>query len=113
MPPPDPTFLNARREAVIILSAWALSTIYCCIYCYFFGYQRPGNPLGVEDIRPILGMPSWVFWGVMAPWAACTAFIVWFAGFYMADDDLGVDHAAELDEDIREAAVEGGDHARG
>lgn len=104
----DPTYRNARREAWIILAVWAASTIYCCAYSYFFGYQRAGQTLGVEDIRPILGMPSWVVWGVMAPWAACTVFTVWFAGFYMQDDDLGVDHTDELERDIREEGAHHG-----
>lgn len=109
MPIPDPTYRNARREAIVILCAWLASTLYCCAYAYLFGYDRAGRPLGVGDIRPVLGIPSWVFWGVMVPWLACSAFTVWFAGFRMADDDLGADLAAELDRDIREAAEHGGD----
>ncbi|RUL88298.1 hypothetical protein [Tautonia sociabilis] len=112
MPPPDPTYRNARREAIVILSVWLASTVYCCVYAYFAGYQRSGHPLGVGDIRPVLGIPSWVFWGVMAPWLVCSVFTVWFAGWKMADDDLGLDHAAELDRDIREAAGEGDADAR-
>jgi hypothetical protein len=103
---PDPVLKHARREAVVILSAWLASTVYCCIYAYFFGYQRPGRVLGVEDVHPILGMPSWVFWGVMAPWAVCAAFTFWFAGFSMVDDDLGQDHSQELESDIREGGLD-------
>jgi hypothetical protein len=101
----DPVLKNARREAIIIGAAWLLATSYCCAYCYAFGYIREGRPLGPEDVHPILGMPSWVFWGIMAPWAACAAFTAWFAGFFMADDDLGADHTSELEGDIREGGV--------
>jgi hypothetical protein len=84
---------------------WAAATAYCCIYCYFFGYIRPDRPLGVEDIHPILGIPSWIFWGVLAPWAVCALISFWFAIFSMADDDLGADHTPELERDIREAGA--------
>lgn len=103
--PPDPVFRHARREAAIILLVWLASTVYCCVYCYLYGYIRPGRPPGPGDLHPILGMPSWVFWGIMVPWAACTVFTFWFAGWYMADDDLGYDHAAELETDIREGGL--------
>jgi hypothetical protein len=103
----DPVLVHARREAIIILSVWALATVYCCAYSYFFGYIRPGRPLGPDDVRPILGIPSWAFWGFVAPWLLCALFTVWFAGFYMADDDLGADRASELDADIRQGGVDG------
>jgi hypothetical protein len=53
-------------------------------------------------------MPSWVFWGIMVPWAACALFTFWFAGFFMTDDDLGEDKTPELEEDIRAAATAAG-----
>lgn len=101
----DPVLKNARREAIIIGVAWFLSTVYCCVYCYWTGYIREGHPLGAEDVRPILGMPSWVFWGIMVPWLICSLFTFWFAGFYMTDDDLGMDHTNELESDIREGGL--------
>ena len=97
----DPVLRNSAREAVTIGLSWVACTTYCCVYCYLFGYRRDGNPLGVADIRPVLGVPSWFFWGVLAPWAACAAFTFWFAGFRMADDDLGEDHADELEAEAR------------
>lgn len=101
----DPVLKNARREAVIIGAAWLVSTVYCCVYCYLTGYIREGRALGPEDVRPIFGMPSWVFWGIMVPWLVCSLFTFWFAGFYMKDDDLGIDRSDELDSDIREGGL--------
>jgi hypothetical protein len=98
----DPVYQHARREAIIIITAWLAATAYCCGYCYLYGYERPGFTPGAEDIDPVLGVPSWFFWGVIAPWAACAIFIFIFAGFCIADDDLGADHEAELEADIRE-----------
>jgi hypothetical protein len=102
----DPVLKHARREALVIGAAWLASLVYCCAYCYAFGYIRPGHPLGPGDVRPILGMPSWVFWGVMVPWGVCALFTFWFAGFVMSDDDLGKDHAAELEEEIRHGGTD-------
>jgi len=100
-PETDPVLRNSRREAVIIGLAWLAATVYCCVYSYAYGYRREGKPLGVADIHPILGVPSWVVWGIFAPWVACALFTFWFAGTYMTDDDLGEDHSSELDSDIR------------
>ena len=100
----DPVLRHARREALIIFAIWASSALYCCLYSYFFGYIRPGHELGPEDVRPVLGVPSWVFWGILVPWGVFAIVAFWFAGFRMADDDLGSDHAAELERDIREGA---------
>ena len=101
----DPVLKHSRREGLIIALSWVASTVYCCGYSYLFGYTSKARPLGVEDIHPIFGMPSWFFWGVMVPWGVCALFTFWFAGFYMADDDLGTDHAAELNADIREGGL--------
>src|SRR5262249_44079857 len=102
----DPLLRHSRREATIIGLVWAAATAFCCTYSYLFGYMRDGHALGKADVRPIFGMPSWVFWGYIVPWAVCGVFTFWFAGFYMKDDDLGADHAVELDRDIREGGAD-------
>ena len=92
MPPTDNLVLkNARREAWVILSVWLLASGCCCCAYYFFGSIRPGRPLDHQDVRPVLGVPTWFFYGVLVPWALCGVFTVWFAGFVMVDDDLGMD----------------------
>ncbi len=100
--PEDPVLRNSRRETKVILVVWAASMVYCCVYCYLFGYIRDDRPLGLDDLNPILGIPSWFFWGVLVPWGVCGVFTIWFGAFYMTDDDLGSDHATELEKDIRE-----------
>jgi hypothetical protein len=102
----DRVLRHARREAAIICIVWALAAITTCGLSYWLGYQRPGRPLGLGDVNPIAGIPSWFFWGVLGPWAACIVFTWWFAGFYMKEDDLGKDHAAELETDIREGGAD-------
>jgi hypothetical protein len=98
----DVLLRNARREAIIIGLVWLAATVYCCASSYVMGYDRPGHPLGVDDVRPIFGVPRWVFWSYLVPWAICGVFTFWFAGFYMVDDDLGSDHAKEMAEDPRD-----------
>ncbi len=104
MPAPENrTLRNARREACIILGAWAAATVYCCTYYYLYGLIRPGRPLGRADMHPIWGIPSWFLFGVFLPWAVCGVFTLVFVGFFMKDDDLGSDHASELEAEIHEA----------
>jgi hypothetical protein len=104
-PETDPVLRHARREAIIIGLTWLAATIYCCVSSYLLGYDHPGHKLGKDDVKPILGVPMWVFWSVLVPWGVCAVFTFWFAGFYMADDDLGRDHTGELEGDIREGAL--------
>ena len=68
------------------MAIWAAALVWSTLVCFFWGYHRP-----VEDIGLILGMPDWVFWGVVFPWAVCLVFSWWFCFVYMADDDLGRD----------------------
>ncbi len=82
--PDDPVYLNCRREALIILAAWAICLVWTITYCYLFGYNVAG-----ESIATTMGMPSWIFWGVLVPWIVATLFSIWFGLCYMADDDLG------------------------
>jgi hypothetical protein len=100
--PEDPVLRHACGEAAWIMAGWTAATLASCLISYWLGYSTEGRPLGAEDIRPILGMPRWFFWGVIVPWVASGAYIAWFVGFKMADDDLGSDHSEELERDIRE-----------
>ncbi len=102
----DPVVRHARVEAIIIGLVWLGATVYCCVASYYLGYSRPDRPLGKDDLQPILGVPFWAFWSYLVPWGVCAVFTLIFAGFFMVDDDLGIDHAAELEMDIREGGVD-------
>ena len=80
----DPTFLQARREAVLVLLAFLFWLCWTVGACWRLGYRSPQ-----EQIELILGFPSWVFWGVLVPWIAATVFSVAFALRHIADDALG------------------------
>ncbi len=82
----DPTFINSRKEAIIIFSVWILALLWTIPYCYLNGYPTDFDP---DKMELVLGMPSWIVWGVAFPWMICNLFTVWFCLFYMKDDDLG------------------------
>jgi hypothetical protein len=90
MPPPKPKeqrlLRNARREGLLILALWLICLLWSVGAGYVLGY-RPS----ADEMDLILGMPDWVFWAVVLPWAICLVISVWFCFFFMADDDLGQD----------------------
>ncbi|MFK7846734.1 MAG: DUF997 family protein [Rhodothermales bacterium] len=85
------TFLNARREAWLILLAWFVCLIWTVGYSAYAGYGTDGTTLTL-----VAGMPAWIVWGVLLPWFSATVFSVLFALFYMADDSLGDDVLADV-----------------
>ena len=82
----DPVFLHSRREAVLIASGWALGLVWAVPYCYLNGYGLPPGEVGTT-----LGVPTWLFWGILVPWIAADLFTAWFCFFYFVEDDLGED----------------------
>jgi hypothetical protein len=101
---------NSRREAWIVLLAWLGSLIYTVSVCYLFGYlthEPSGTSVG-PDVASLLGpltsfnrnpeslttplglgIPDWVFYGIVLPWVACIALTLWFCFRYFSEDDLG------------------------
>ncbi len=88
----DSLLRSSRREAAVVLAIWLAAITYTVGYSYLFGYNRP-----VESIEYIVGVPDWVMWGVVLPWAVSTVAAVWFAGFFMTDEPLG-DEASQPDD---------------
>ena len=79
----DPIYVHAKREARWILVAWAVCLVWTVGYSALFGYEVDG-----AQMQLIMGIPSWVFWGVFIPWMGATLFSVWFGLVYMKEDDL-------------------------
>ena len=77
-------FLNARHEAVLIASIWLAALIWTVPYCYASGYSN------VEDgkLEMVMGVPSWVFWGVAVPWLVADVLTTIVCFTVMQDDDL-------------------------
>jgi len=82
----DPVFLHSRREAVIIFCLWVMALLWVVPFCYFNGY---GGNVDPNTISMIMGVPTWLFWGIFVPWLVADVFTIWFCFFYMKDDDLG------------------------
>jgi hypothetical protein len=95
-PPGEGRLLRtARREAIVVFAIWLAAICYTVGYSYTFGYDRPE-----ESIKYIYGVPDWVMWGVVLPWAVSTVAAVWFAMFFMTDEPLGDELAPGDDFDI-------------
>jgi len=96
----DPVFLHSRREAVVIFFLWVTAILWVVPYCYFNGY---GGNVDPSTIGMILGIPSWLFWGIFVPWLVADAFTIWFCFFYIQDDALGEAHeGADIEEELAE-----------
>ncbi len=79
----EPVFLNARREALVTLFIWIVGLTWTVGYCFLTGYNVPA-----EQMKATLGIPNWIFWGVLVPWVLIILFTIWFGLFYIADDEL-------------------------
>jgi hypothetical protein len=77
---------NARREGLVIMAVWAAALLWSVGSGVLLGYRR-----SAQKMQLIFGMPDWVFWSVVLPWALCFLFSIWFCFAFMADDDLGQD----------------------
>ena len=81
----DPVLINARREAVIILIVFGIHMVWSITWCYWYGYHLPPD----EPVNTLLGIPTWIFWGVIVPWLVVDLFAIWFCLWYVALDPLG------------------------
>ena len=82
-PPLDPVFKSSLRELKWILVIWLFHFVWVVGYCYAYGYLTPETPL-----TTVIGMPSWVFWGVFVPWIVATMVSTWFALTQIEDHAL-------------------------
>ena len=109
----DPVLKHSLREAKFILGVWLACFAWTCTYCYLYGYvshePKPGvsvvaigelvGPLESFNRDPAtaletpldLGIPGWVFYGILLPWIACVLVSIWYCLFFFVEDDLGVD----------------------
>jgi hypothetical protein len=82
----DKLLVTARREAALVLVVWVLALTYTVSVSYFWGYRR-----AIDDLRFVLGIPDWVFWGIVVPWFACLGFNFWFSFWFMQDGDIAAE----------------------
>lgn len=96
----DPVYLNSGKEAIVILFVWLFFFLWTIPYCWINGYRGAIDP---TDLEMVLGMPSWIFWGVAVPWLVADVVTILLAVFYIKDDPLGeADEEADIEEDRAE-----------
>jgi hypothetical protein len=82
-----------------VILVWFLSLAWSVGYCYLFGYQHSADswivqwgwasPHAADSFAHFLGIPNWIWIGILVPWLLCTVFTFVFAVYGIADDDLG------------------------
>ena len=94
----DPLLSSGRREALVVMAIWLAAGLYTVTFCYLYGYGPAEGAGGADgglaaagDLRLVLGVPWWVFWGVVVPWVVSTGVHLWFAFSFMGDEDLGAE----------------------
>jgi hypothetical protein len=90
----DPLVRSARREAALVLLVWLGSLVYTVGYCSRYAYD-PQRPLAF-----VWGLPEWVLYGVVAPWATCIVISSLFAWFVMRDEPLGAEEDRRGEEEM-------------
>lgn len=78
---------SSRREATQVAVLWVVICIWVVGYCITNAYKTDRDPV------LIAGIPSWVVWGILAPWMVCLAATCWFAFRGVEDTDLGEEQA--------------------
>jgi hypothetical protein len=81
--PPSASSDSARREAVFVMAMWLVVCLYVVGYAALFAYGPDAAS------RSIAGIPSWVVWGVLAPWVACTVVTCVYSLYFIRDEELG------------------------
>ena len=87
----DPVVRSSRREALITGATFLAALAWTIGYCSIYGYGRKAD----ETLKFVLGMPDWVFWGVVFPWGASALFSTYFGTRVMGDEDLGAEPPPE------------------
>lgn len=82
-PAADPVLEHSRHELRWILLLWLGCFVWVIGYCSLFGYRTEGG-----EVQIVLGMPSWVLWGVLLPWLVATILSSVFALWGIANDPL-------------------------
>lgn len=103
----DPVFVHSWRETVAILILFSIFLIWSVGVSFWMGWESRYVPVDGSPISTTLGMPSWVFYGVMLPWAVVNLVAIWFCFAFIEDDDLEVGSAvsSEIPQPTEEGAA--------
>jgi len=78
----SPTFTQAVRELIVLVGGWLFFTAWTMIVCGWLAYDYD-----VASLPTVMGLPHWIVWGIMVPWIASGLYTIWFALFFIKDDD--------------------------
>ena len=105
----DPVYRHCLREMRLILGLWLICFIYTVTFCYCRGYltheplAASTGPDIAELLGPLpelnrepasvtyplgLGIPDWVFYGIVLPWLFCILASLYFCAFIFVEDEL-------------------------
>ncbi|MDP6442992.1 MAG: hypothetical protein QGG36_24750 [Pirellulaceae bacterium] len=78
-------YRQCLKEAIVAGVLWTAALIFCGVVFFLVAYPpaaaRPDTP------PLVLGVPSWAFWGVVAPWFALIALAWLYAVYFVRDDE--------------------------
>ncbi len=77
-------FRQLRGETLVILGIWLGFMAWTIGVTAYLGYAEPAG----ETVELVWGLPAWVFWGIVVPWAAANVTTFWFCLGYMKDQPL-------------------------
>jgi len=87
-----PVLHSAWREALVVFALWGTAMAWSVGYCWLNAYPPPGQlAAAAEKLTYTLGFPTWVFYGIVAPWVLCAVLSFFISRFVMTDEDLGID----------------------
>lgn len=73
------------KEARFVAVTWLAALVFCGGWIGLFGYlpeaERPLEPV------LIMGIPSWVIWGLFLPWSILVVVTWYFAAVILKDDE--------------------------
>lgn len=73
------------KEARFVALTWIAALVFCGGWIGYFGYVPPSDR---PDMPPlVLGIPSWVVWGLLVPWLVLILITWFFAAFILKDDE--------------------------
>jgi len=78
--------------SLIILLTWLACFVWTFTYCTRYGYPTDVDPAAFPTV---LGMPSWVVWGIVLPWSLANIVTLLFCFGFMQDATLEPDDVAE------------------
>lgn len=74
------SFRRSRREAIVAGAIWLVFAVWTVGVSYEMGYLH-------NDYSTLLGIPSWIVWGLLLPWTAAFVVNSVFAFWYLRGDD--------------------------